>query len=195
MTNLKEVPTLDRGKRNWQAWSTSMANLLDASHLGGYLSGLIPRPDATIEPRAALNWDMNNVAVVGAMKLRATIEEQKVLAGVINARKAWVTLRDRHVKVGPIAQILMIQEAFDTVYTKAERFADTSARLEDLVQRIYVIGIPTEDVFLSITMLHALSGDLSNVRDHVANLLTASTAAHPFTSSDIRLRLDTEQQI
>ncbi|KAH7919708.1 hypothetical protein BV22DRAFT_1022555, partial [Leucogyrophana mollusca] len=195
MASLKEVPILDRGKKNWQEWSMSLSNLLDTSHLGGYLTGIIPRPDSNIEPRAAQNWDMNNVAVVGAIKLRATLEEQKLLVGVINARKAWGILRDRHVKIGPIAQLLMIQEAFNTVYTRSEPLADTSARLADLVHRIYAIGIPTEDVFLSIVMLRALSGELISVRDHVAGQLTAATANHPFTSGDIRLRLDIEQQL
>ena len=44
-------------------------------------------------------------------------------------------------------------------------------------------------------MLHALSGDLANVRDHVATALSSSTKEAPFTSSDICKRLDTEQQI
>ncbi|KIK75133.1 hypothetical protein PAXRUDRAFT_153437, partial [Paxillus rubicundulus Ve08.2h10] len=57
------------------------------------------------------------------------------------------------------------------------------------------IGLPTEEVFLSIAMLNALSGELSAVQTQVASLLSLSSKDRPFTSADIRARLDTEQQL
>ncbi|KIJ14118.1 hypothetical protein PAXINDRAFT_156247 [Paxillus involutus ATCC 200175] len=57
------------------------------------------------------------------------------------------------------------------------------------------IGIPTEEVFLSIAMLNALSGKLSAVQTQVVSLLSSSSKDRPFTSADIRACLDTEQQL
>ncbi|KAF8832953.1 hypothetical protein BDN67DRAFT_1018152 [Paxillus ammoniavirescens] len=66
---------------------------------------------------------------------------------------------------------------------------------DKLVRRIYRIGIPTEEVFLSIAMLNALSGKLSAVQTQVASLLSSSSKDRPFTSADICARLNTEQQL
>ncbi|KIK93332.1 hypothetical protein PAXRUDRAFT_12723 [Paxillus rubicundulus Ve08.2h10] len=57
------------------------------------------------------------------------------------------------------------------------------------------IGIPTEEVFLSIAMLNALSGKVSAVQTQVASLLSLSSKDRPFTSANIRAQLDTEQQL
>jgi hypothetical protein len=64
-----------------------------------------------------------------------------------------------------------------------------------VVNRIFQIGLPSQELFLSIVMLNALSGELSNVRDQVATALSNSDQNRPFTADDIRKRLDTEQQI
>ncbi|KIK76492.1 hypothetical protein PAXRUDRAFT_169783, partial [Paxillus rubicundulus Ve08.2h10] len=57
------------------------------------------------------------------------------------------------------------------------------------------IGIPTEEVFLSIAMLNALSGELNAVQTQVTSLLSSSMTEHPFTSVDICARLNTERQL
>jgi hypothetical protein len=64
-----------------------------------------------------------------------------------------------------------------------------------MVNRIFAIGKFDKDLFLSVAMLHAFSGDLANVCDHVATALASSTKEAQFTSSDIRKGLDAEQQI
>ncbi|KAG1750912.1 hypothetical protein EDB19DRAFT_1904313 [Suillus lakei] len=57
------------------------------------------------------------------------------------------------------------------------------------------MSIPTQQVFLSIIMLNALTGDLSHVCDHVASSLTASTVSNPFMPDNICICLDMEQQL
>ncbi|KAH7931308.1 hypothetical protein BV22DRAFT_977518, partial [Leucogyrophana mollusca] len=165
------------------------------SHLGGYITGEVSRPDARLDPTSAYYWDMNNRAIIGSMRLKCTLNEGKFINAETNAKVAWSTMLERHVRVRPIEQILLIQQVFALRYHRSVPLSDTSAMLSDLVRRIFAIGIPTKDTFLSAAMLHALSGDLSNVHDQVVNLLAASTHDSPFTSADIRHRLDIEQQI
>ena len=106
--------------------------------------------------------------------------------------EVWSALKSHHKQEGPITQILLIQEVLNIRYLKSERLSSASTKLADLNTHIFAIGIPTKDVFLSSLMLNSLSGELTNVRDHVATLLSSSNT---FTSNDICKWLDTEQQI
>jgi hypothetical protein len=63
------------------------------------------------------------------------------------------------------------------------------------VHAIFDMSILTQQVFLSIIMLNALTGDLSHVYDQVASSLTASTSVNPFMPEDIHICLDMEQQL
>ncbi|KAF8833749.1 hypothetical protein BDN67DRAFT_916327, partial [Paxillus ammoniavirescens] len=172
-----------------------MKLVLNQHLVGGYLLGTIQAPDAALEPRAFNNWMLNNITIVSALCSHVSHEDQCLLKDVTNAKQAWDTLRERHEKVGPIAQILLIQEVFTKRYSRGQRFSLTSSELSELVCRIYRIGIPTEEVFLLIAMLNALSGKLSAVQTQVASLLSLSSKDRPFTSADICTRLDTKQQL
>ncbi|KIJ14070.1 hypothetical protein PAXINDRAFT_156290 [Paxillus involutus ATCC 200175] len=172
-----------------------MKLVLNQHLVGGYLLGTIKAPSEVLEPGAFHNWTLNNIAIVSALCSRVSHEDQRLLEDITNAKEAWDTLRERHEKVGPIAQILLIQEVFAKRYSHGQRFSLTSSELSELVRRIYRIGIPTEEVLLSIAMLNALSGELSTVQTQVASLLSSSSKDRPFTSADIHARLDTEQQL
>ncbi|KIJ06694.1 hypothetical protein PAXINDRAFT_91623, partial [Paxillus involutus ATCC 200175] len=193
--SFEKIQELDRGKNNWSDWSFAIKLVLNQHLVGGYLTGAVLAPNPLTEPGAYNNWTLNNIAVVSALCSRVSHEDQRLLEDVTDAKQAWGILRERHEKVGPIAQILLIQEVFAKRYTRGQRFSLTSSELSDLVRRIYRIGIPTEEVFLSIAMLNALSGELNTVQTQVASLLSSSTKDRPFTSADIRARLDTEQQL
>ncbi|KIK75749.1 hypothetical protein PAXRUDRAFT_18731 [Paxillus rubicundulus Ve08.2h10] len=173
MHSFEEIQELDRGKNNWSDWSFTIKLVLNQHLVGGYLTGTVLAPNPLTEPGAYNNWMLNNIAVVSALCSRVSHEDQHLLEDVTDAKQAWGILCERHEK----------------------RFSLTSSELSDLVRRIYRIGIPTEEVFLSIAMLNALSGELNTVQTQVASLLSSSTKNHPFTSADIRTRLDTKQQL
>ena len=97
-----------------------------------------------------------------------------------------------------MTQILLIQEAFVLQYTKTESLSATSLRLSQLMVHIFAISIPTQDMFLYIVMLNALTGEFANVRNHVATTMSTSTdvaGASTFKSEMIWARLDLEQQL
>ncbi|KAF8838806.1 hypothetical protein BDN67DRAFT_982250 [Paxillus ammoniavirescens] len=182
--SFEKIAELDHGKNNWSDWSFAMKLALNQHLISGYLIGTIKAPDTVLEPGMFNNWTLNNIAIVSALCSRVSHEDQQLLEDVTNVKQAWDTLRERHEKVGPIAQILLIQEVFVKCYSRGQRFSLTS-RLESPLKRFY----------LSIAMLNALSGELSAVQTQVVSLLSSSSKDRPFTSADIRACLDTEQQL
>ncbi|KAG2111340.1 uncharacterized protein F5147DRAFT_550208, partial [Suillus discolor] len=163
--------------------------------LEGYTTGTVACLDATREPLAARNWDLNNAGIVAALRNCVSLDDKHVLDGIVGAHRAWTTLRSRHQKLRPIAQILKIQELLNVCYSKNANLAETSHRLTEGVHSIFDMGILTQQVFLSIIMLNALTGDLSHVCDQVASSLAASSVLNPFTPDDICIQLDMEQQL
>jgi gag-polypeptide of LTR copia-type len=187
-----QIELLDKSKNNWTKWKRVVVQCLGMVGLDDYLTGAIACPDATIEPRAAANWRTNDKVVRSFLGLKASEEEQEYIESHGTTADVWSSLKSRHEQEGLITQILLIQEALNVRYLKSERLSAVSTKLSDLNSRIFAIGIPTKDVFLSILMLNSLSGELSNVRDYVTTSLSSSNT---FTSNDIRKQLDTEQQI
>ncbi|KAG1874864.1 hypothetical protein F4604DRAFT_1544459, partial [Suillus subluteus] len=164
-----------------------------------YILGLIMCPDPSVNPESASHWDLNNLCIITTLRMRSSSEEQEFLRTFSNAYLAWNALKSHHKKVGPIAQILLIQQALTIWYHHSERLSTTSTQLSELVRRIYAIGLPKEEDFLTIMMLNAMMDDLPHVRNHIANALSTSTSTSTNTStygpSNIRARLDIEQQL
>jgi hypothetical protein len=194
-TDLDKIELLDRAKNNWTSWSELMLEFFHLNLLEGYTTGTVTRPDAMCEPLAARNWDLNNASIVAVLRNHVSPDDKRVLDGITTAHRAWNTLCSCHQKLGPITQILKIQELLNICYSKDANLAETSYHLMEGVCAIFDMGIPTQQVFLSIIMLNALTGDLSHVRDQVAGSLAASTTVNPFTLDDIHICLDMEQQL
>jgi hypothetical protein len=76
-----------------------------------------------------------------------------------------------------------------------EHFALTSTQLTALARRIYAIGIPKEDDFLTILMLNAMSKDIPHMHNHVADAIAISTPSAPYGPTNIRSCLELEQQL
>ncbi|KAG2755656.1 hypothetical protein P692DRAFT_20717009 [Suillus brevipes Sb2] len=194
-TDLKKIELLDRGQNNWGTWSAKIHNYLLLKHGGGYLLGVIARPNDISNPTGATTWDLNNLCIVAALSTRSCTEDQDFLLPFTDAHAAWTALKSHHEQVGPIAQILLIQQAFALRYRHTERFTLTSTQLTDLVRRIYAIGILKEEDFLTILMLNAMSEDLPHVRNHVADAIVISTPSAPYGPTNICTRLELEQQL
>jgi hypothetical protein len=67
--------------------------------------------------------------------------------------------------------------------------------LRDLVNRIYVIGIPKQEDFLLIMLMNVMSSAFTTLRNHIADCINASTDSNPYTSFHALKRLDMEQQL
>ncbi|KAG1731118.1 hypothetical protein EDD22DRAFT_740474, partial [Suillus occidentalis] len=157
--------------------------------------GLVAHPDLSLDPTSAGHWDLNNLCIVAALRTQSSSEENDFLRNFTNANLAWVALKTRHEKVGPIAQILLIQQALAVKYLRSECLSTTSTNLSDLVRHIYAIGIPKENNFLTIMMLNVMAEELPHVRNHIVDALSTSTSSNPYGPSNIHSRLDVEQQL
>jgi hypothetical protein len=194
-TDLEKIEVLDRSKNNWGTWSDKIQNYLLLKHGGGYLLGIIQCPDPLLHPSGAGTWDLNNLCIIAALRTRSTQEEGKFLRPFTNAHTAWTELKARHEKVGPIAQILLIQQALAMRFRRTECLSATGMQLSDLVRRIYAIGLPKEDDFLTIMFLNALTDDFPHVRNHIADAITTSTPSASYGPNNIHAQLDVEQQL
>jgi gag-polypeptide of LTR copia-type len=194
-TDLEKIEILDRSQNNWGVWSDKLQNYLLLKHGGGYLLGIIAHQNPVSDPSGAATWDLNNLCVIAALHTRSSSEEQEFLRPFTNTFLAWSALKACHKKVGPIAQILLIQQALTIRYRRSERLSSTSTQISDLVRRIYVIGLPKEDDFLTIMMLNAMTDNLPHVRNHIADALSTSTSTTIYRPSNIHSRLDVKQQL
>ncbi|KIJ17285.1 hypothetical protein PAXINDRAFT_10128 [Paxillus involutus ATCC 200175] len=124
--SFKKIEPLNQGKNNWPDWSFAIKIVLNQHLVGGYLTGNIIAPYPLTEPGAHNNWSLNNIAVVSALYLCVSHEDQCLLKDVTNAATAWNTLRKRHEEIGPIMQMLLIQGVFAKCYSCGQHFSLTS---------------------------------------------------------------------
>jgi len=172
-----------------------MQNYLLLKHGGGYILGLVMRSDPSLDPISAGHWDLNNLCIIAALRTCSTSEENKFLRAHTNAYLAWNALKAHHEQVGPIAQILLIQQVLVVRYCQFECLSTMSTQLGELVRCIYAIGIPKEDNFLTIMMLNTMAEDLPHVRNHNTDALATSTSTTTYGPMNIHSRLDVEQQL
>ncbi|KAG1723198.1 hypothetical protein EDD22DRAFT_853998 [Suillus occidentalis] len=132
-------------------------------------------------------------SVTAIMLSQMDLDKIKILN--CNASLAWNALKLHHEKVGPIAQILLIQQALTVRYIHSECLSTMSTTLNKLVRCIYAIWILKEEDFLTIMMLNAMADDLPHVHNHIADALATSTSSNPYGPSNICSCLDIEQQL
>jgi hypothetical protein len=77
-----------------------MQNYLLLKHRGGYLLGLVLRPDPSVDLVSASHWDLNNLCIIAALRTCSTSEEQEFLCSYTNTYMAWNALKSHHEKVG-----------------------------------------------------------------------------------------------
>ncbi|KAG1744360.1 hypothetical protein EDB19DRAFT_1906587 [Suillus lakei] len=143
-TDLDKIKLLNRVKNNWTSWSELMLEFFHLNLLKGYTTGIIVHPDALHEPLVARNWDLNNAGIVAALRICVSPNDKQVLDGITTAHRAWNTLRSCHQKLGPIAQILKIQELLNIHYSRDTNLTETSYHLTEGVHTIFDMGIPTQ---------------------------------------------------
>jgi hypothetical protein len=132
-TDLEKIEVLDHSQNNWNVWSDHMQNYLLLKHRGGYILGLVTCPDLLVNPISAGHWDFNNLCIIAALCTCSTAEENEFLCGHTNAYLALSALKSCHEQVGPITQILLIQQALAVHYHHSEHLSTTSTQLGDLI--------------------------------------------------------------
>lgn len=87
-TDLEKIEVLDRSKNTWGTWSNKIQNYLLLKHGGGYLLGIIQRPDPLVDPTGTGTWDLNNLCIIAALRTCSTQEEGEFLRTFTNTYTA-----------------------------------------------------------------------------------------------------------
>jgi len=87
-----------------------MQNYLLLKHGGGYILGLVTHPDPFLDSASTRHWDLNNLCIIAALRTHSSSEKNEFLHGHTNAYLTLNALKTCHKKVGPITQILLIQQ-------------------------------------------------------------------------------------
>ncbi|TFY50468.1 hypothetical protein EVJ58_g11038 [Rhodofomes roseus] len=188
---------LDRAKSNWFEWKAYVERSAKMCHLWPYFIGYVERPDPAVDSASAYNFDCNEMVAIAFLESKTNKEEQVFIQkNGPSLAAVWKALCQRHEKEpGAYAQATLIQELFSCRYVPTERYSVTSLRMQEIVDRIYNIGLPSADVMMTVAMLNAMAGHLKYLQSQVGTSLASSTPEMPYTSVDIFKRLDFEQQM
>lgn len=173
--------------------------VLSMNHLHVYLTGSQTVHDPSDEPVAHANSLMNDTAVAAFLKFTCTPEEMPSIEKVTAtpgtyAKAVFDALQQRHVKTGPLGQILIIQEAFAIRYNSTVSFEITTGQLRKKNKEIWAQGAPDIDLFLALLMLNALPADdpsFKSIRSQVLSDLMNDT----ISSASVAKRLDAEWKL
>ncbi|KAJ7596392.1 hypothetical protein C8J56DRAFT_1040642 [Mycena floridula] len=148
--------------RNWSSWRRALENVLSVNgQLGLHVfeAQACPCPDHELYPTSAINWLVNDRAVVGFIKGKVMPEEYTTIDNpdLDTAWKLFDTLERQHTRLGAVTQVKMLDEALGMQFTQRteKNFTEIVTRLTELKTEIWAPGPPTEDQFLSIMVLHA----------------------------------------
>jgi len=185
------ISVLDHNKDNWVQWKSEVTSLFQLYELGGYLDGSIPKPDPVVDPISAFHWDKNNDILLAFLTLKTSMADHYYIDNKTTAHDAWKALVDRHEKLGPMAQIALLNKIFAIRYQPdTVPLETTTTSILDLAQKIFASGALKFETFISLIMLNAMSDHLPHIRADVVSFILKDPG---YSSLDIRKRLNNEQ--
>jgi hypothetical protein len=174
---------------NWPKWSQKIMQVMKMSGLLGYLDGKVPKPNGETDPTSLWNWEENNSKIIGFLEAFVDNGELSHLA-TDTASTAWMNLRNRHEKQGPITQVRLIQELLSISYPKdVSTWAAVTERYHDLCTRIFSQAVPTFDVLFMVAMLNGLEREADHLRSEMTSYYITNTIS---TSEPLRKRIEQE---
>ncbi|OBZ78456.1 hypothetical protein A0H81_02472 [Grifola frondosa] len=172
--NNSAIPTLDITANNYVLWSTAMESHLQFARLYGYVTGTSTCPSADVDIDSHENWIGNDQSVIGFIRLKCSLEEQKFIRPYTSAHTVWQALRVRHENQGAYSQLLVLRELLSTRFPSASAIPATVAKLDVLLDQFLAHKLPTGDDFRCLPISLAVYPE------------------RPFTSSSIKGQLEFE---
>src|ERR1700761_6941343 len=182
---------LDRIKGNWFEWDRRIHFIADQRGFGAYLRGTFPRPDAALHPRAALSWDVNNLALRGFIIEHISDSDYDIISSLDNAHDVYERLRAKHQNQGLYAQIKVINEALGTRFTPGTPLSQTVDQMKRLHSRFIKMGRIDDDKLLTILLFNALRDHYTRLQTSINDMFTSGTT----TSADVCSCLLLEEQV
>ncbi|KZT00532.1 uncharacterized protein LAESUDRAFT_764525 [Laetiporus sulphureus 93-53] len=198
LTFFSSSKQLDRVKGNYATWSREIVDSLRmAQGLDRYLTGAVVQPDPNLDFDSSENWIINDRMICAYISKSCSTEEQHFISSgsYDTVKDLWDAIRSHHQQQGTYTQALLLQEALSCHFNCSEHLLVTVERIQDLVECIYAIGLPTADSLTCICLLHAMGGDFAHVQSQVGTALADSHRTKPYTAADIIACVDLEQRL
>ena len=182
---------LNHVKANWYEWDRRVHFIADQRGFGAYLRGTFPRPDATLHPRAALSWDVNNLALRGFIIEHISDNDYDIVSTLDNAHDVYERLRSKHQNQGLYTQIKVINEALGTRFVPGTPLSQTVDQMKRLHSRFIKMGRIDDDKLLTILLFNGLRDHYTRLQTSINDMFTGGTT----TSDDVVNRLLLEEQV
>ncbi len=176
--------TLDRRRSNWQEWSRRLSFATDRQGFTDWLDGSIPCPDPTTHPRACQIWRSNDRALRAFIFERISHLDYYVVRNLADSHSVYEKLRERHERLGPYVQVLLIKEALEMRHTPGASLSDTINAINCLHTKIVKIGDMDNDKLLTVLLLNALGRHYAHLQSTIHWRLN-----EPYFSSEDAVRL------
>src|SRR5262245_38919508 len=106
-----------------------------------------------------MNWTINNSAVIRVLHQWVDTEESSYLSDhskeisyKLMAKEDWDALTKRHKNQGVIDQIMLFEELYTIHYEHSMPYTETTRQILNIVEKIYLQGMPTQDQLAIIFM-------------------------------------------
>ena len=182
---------LNHVKSNWYEWDRRIHFIADQRGFGAYLRGTFPKPDASLHLRAALSWDVNNLALRGFIIEHISDSDYDTVSALNNAHDIYKKLHSKHQNQGLYAQIKVIYEALGTQFTPGTPLSQTVDQMKRLHSRFIKMGPIDKDKLLMILLFNGLGAHYTRLQTSINDMFTSGST----TSADVCNCLLLEEQI
>ena len=188
---------LDRTKGNWKKWSAAIRLDLDMMALGSHIDAKrCFSPDQTIRPTSYENWLSNDLAVRSFIAKSCTDLERELFENVATARKCWEVLEAVHRAEGPVKQMELIRNAFNSRITRdGDQVVKARKIVEDIQRAFDMPGGLSRDIFICITLLTVLGDGHDHTRSIILRDMQNATASNPFLPRQLISYLEADLQL
>lgn len=186
-----------RADGNFSHWTDTLKDALILNGLYAYVfESTIVRPDAEVEPRAHVNWGLNDRLAITFIKSALDDGEHRDLVTDKGAKQCFEDLKTRTQWEGPIKQIALLQEALSTYCSLSEPLPTTAGHVADIIKRAFDIGEVNQDLFTCIALLNSLNDpSFEALQNSVSTLISNSLRDTPCDPNAIRLLMENAQNI
>jgi hypothetical protein len=183
--------TLDLHKDNWREWNTRVRVTVKRQGFLMFLDGTLKCPDEATSPDGFWVWHHNDTALQGFLQHSLSPTDLTLTTDLPTAHAMYASLRNRHEKRGPFAQLLLLKEYLDIFFDDDTPFDHTCSQIEELHERICNMGPFDDDKLLTFGYLHALGDKYMHLQSTIQIQST-----HPnFDAKSVRHLLDAETRL
>jgi hypothetical protein len=179
---------LDLAKSNWEEWSFLLkikTNRLDFSR---WLKGTLPQPDATTHAKAHEIWETNDCSLRGFIFEHISKADYNAVSHLATSHLIFNELCQRHEKLRPQAQLILLKKALDFCYDPNLPFCDGADEIIAMHTQFVNIGPIDLDHIKIILLLNAFSDRW----EHLQSSLWSSLNSPNFGVNSILRRLQQE---